>query len=82
VIRRTLVLVICSLSMRMVGLDLTIANVAVPTIPHDLYANLPELQWIVDAYASLLMPSGSMSDCSNRGLVLFRSRSMLCSMAH
>ena len=74
------------------GMDVTIVNVALPAIQHDLHATLSGLQWILDAYtlvvASLLMLSGSLSDRFGRrrvfqiGLVLFTAGSLLCSMAH
>ena len=87
-----LVLAISCLSVLLVGMDITIVNVALPAIQHDLRASLSELQWIVDAYtlvvASLLMLSGSLSDRFGRrrvfqiGLVLFTAGSLLCSLAH
>jgi EmrB/QacA subfamily drug resistance transporter len=86
-----LILGICCLSLLLVGMDVTIVNVALPAIQHDLRASLSGLQWIVDAYtlvvASLLMLSGSLSDRFGRrrvfqiGLVLFISGSLLCSLA-
>ena len=61
-----LILGICCMSLLIVGMDVTIVNVALPAIQHDLHATLSGLQWILDAYtlvvASLLMLSGSMSD--------------------
>jgi len=73
-------------------MDVTIVNVALPAIQHDLHASLSGLQWIVDAYtlvvASFLMLSGSMSDRFGRrrvfqiGLMLFSAGSLLCSLAH
>lgn len=90
-VRPNLVLGICCLSLLLVGMDVTIVNVALPAIQHDLRASLSGLQWIVDAYtlvvASLLMLSGSMSDRYGRrrvfqvGLLLFLAGSLLCSMA-
>jgi EmrB/QacA subfamily drug resistance transporter len=87
-----LVLAICCLSMMLVGMDVTIVNVALPAIQIDLHASLSGLQWIVDAYtlvvASFLMLAGSMSDRFGRrrifqfGLVLFLTGSLLCSLAH
>ena len=86
-----LILGICCLSLLLVGMDVTIVNVALPAIQHDLHASLSGLQWIVDAYtlvvASLLMLAGSISDRFGRrrvfqiGLVLFISGSLLCSLA-
>jgi EmrB/QacA subfamily drug resistance transporter len=87
-----LVLAICCCSVLLVGMDVTIVNVALPSIQHDLRASLAGLQWILDAYtlvvASLLMFSGSMSDRFGRrrvfhiGLALFCAGSLLCSLSH
>lgn len=89
--RRFGVLAICSLSLFIVGLDTTIVNVALPSIQHELHADLSGLQWVIDAYllvlASLLMLSGSMGDRLGRrrvfqtGLVLFTAGSAACSLA-
>ena len=91
-VRAKLVLGICCLSLLLVGMDVTIVNVALPAIQHDLHATLSGLQWIVDAYtlvvATLLMLSGSMSDRFGRrrvfqiGLAMFSAGSLLCSVAH
>ena len=80
------------MSLLVVGMDVTIVNVALPAIQKDLQATLAGLQWVVDAYtlvvASLLMLAGSMSDRFGRrrvfqiGLVVFTAGSLLCSMAH
>src|SRR3954468_19442843 len=85
------VLAICSMSLFMVGLDITVVNVALPSIGRDLSADISGLQWTIDAYtvvmASLLMFSGSMADRLGRrrtfvaGLVLFALASLLCSLA-
>jgi EmrB/QacA subfamily drug resistance transporter len=87
-----LILAICCMSLLIVGMDVTIVNVALPSIQRDLHASLSGLQWILDAYtlvvATLLMLSGSMSDRFGRrrvfqiGLVLFTAGSLLCSLAH
>jgi EmrB/QacA subfamily drug resistance transporter len=89
--RRVLVLVICCMSLLIVGLDNTIVNIALPSIGSDLGASVSGLQWTVDAYtlvlASLLMLSGSTADRLGRrrvfqtGLVLFTLGSLLCSVA-
>ncbi len=89
--RPNLILGICCLSLLLTGMDVTIVNVALPAIQHDLHASLAQLQWIVDAYtlvvASLLMLSGSVADRFGRrrvfgiGLVLFIAGSLLCSLA-
>jgi EmrB/QacA subfamily drug resistance transporter len=89
--RRLLVLVICSMSLLIVGLDSTIVNVALPAIHRSLHASLSGLQWTIDAYtlviASLLMLSGSTADRIGRkrvfmcGLVIFTLGSGLCAAA-
>ena len=61
--RKTTILLICCMSLFIVGLDVTAVNVALPSIARDLDAGVSGLQWTVDAYtvvlASLLMLSGS-----------------------
>jgi EmrB/QacA subfamily drug resistance transporter len=89
--RRLLVLAICCLSLLIVGMDVTIVNVALPAIRADLHASVSGLQWTLDSYvlvlASLLMLSGSTADRLGRrrtfqaGLVLFTIGSLLCSLA-
>ena len=58
-----LILAICCMSLLVVGMDVTIVNVALPSIQRDLHATVSGLQWILDAYtlviASLLMLAGS-----------------------
>ena len=85
------ILAICSLSMLVVGVDITIVNVALPAIGEDLHASHEGLQWTLDAYtvvlAGFLMLSGSMADRLGRrrvfvtGLVVFSTASVLCSVA-
>ena len=85
------ILAICCMSLLLVGLDVTIVNVALPAIQQNLRASISDLQWIIDAYtlvvASLLMFTGSMSDRFGRrrifqlGLVVFTLGSLACSMA-
>ena len=89
--RRLLILVICCMSLFIVGLDNTIVNVALPSIQRDLHASVSGLQWTIDAYtlvlASLLMLSGSTGDRLGRrrtfqtGLALFTLGSLLCSLS-
>ena len=84
-------LLICCLSLFMVGLDLTVVNVALPAIGGDLHAGVSGLQWTVDAYtvvmASLLLFSGSLADRIGRqrtfvaGLAIFTAASVACGMA-
>ncbi|MDP9798070.1 EmrB/QacA subfamily drug resistance transporter [Catenuloplanes nepalensis] len=89
--RRLLVLLICCMSLLIVGLDNTIVQVALPSIRADLDASLSGLQWTVDAYtlvlASLLMLAGSTADRIGRrrvfqtGLLVFALGSLACSLA-
>ena len=89
--RRLPVLVICSSSLFIVGLDSTIVNIALPSIGRDLHASVAGLQWTVDGYAlvlaSLLMLSGATADRVGRrrvfqiGLATFTAGSALCSLA-
>jgi EmrB/QacA subfamily drug resistance transporter len=85
------VLAICCLSLFIVGLDITVVNVALPSIGRELDAGVSGLQWTIDAYtvvlASLLMLSGSLADRLGRkrtfvaGLAVFSVASLLCSLA-
>src|SRR5262249_695637 len=89
--RRYLILAICCMSLLIVGLDVTIVQIALPAIGKDLDASIAQLQWTLDAYtlvlASLLIMSGSMADRFGRarvfkiGLTVFSAGSLLCSLA-
>ena len=86
-----LILGICCLSLLLIGMDLTIVNVALPSIEHDLGATIVGLQWVIDAYtlviASFLILAGSMADRFGRrrvfqiGMTTFTLGSLLCSVA-
>jgi len=89
--RRIGILLICCLSLFIVGLDITVVNVALPSIGRELDAGISGLQWTVGSYtvvlASLLMFSGSTADRFGRrrtfvaGLGVFTLASLLCSLA-
>src|SRR4051812_329069 len=89
--RPRLVLAICCMSLLIVGMDVTIVNVALPSIQRDLDAPVSALQWTTAAYtvvlASLLMLGGSLADRLGRarvfkfGLALFTAASLACSLA-
>jgi EmrB/QacA subfamily drug resistance transporter len=89
--RRLLVLAICCASVVVVVMDISIVNVALPTIRHDLHASVSGLQWTVDAYtlvlASFLVLAGSTADRIGRrrifrvGLATFGLGSLLCALA-
>jgi MFS family permease len=90
-VRPRLVLAICCMSLLIVGMDVTIVNVALPSIQSDLDASVSALQWTTAAYtvvlASLLMLGGSTADRLGRarvfkfGLGLFTAASLACSLA-
>jgi EmrB/QacA subfamily drug resistance transporter len=85
------VLAVCCLSVCVTGIDITIVNVALPSIATSLHASLSDLQWSIDAYtlvlACLLVLSGSLADRFGRkrvfqvGLSLFSLSSLLCGLA-
>ncbi|MEV0986601.1 MFS transporter [Streptomyces sp. NPDC049949] len=89
--RRMLVLAICCMSLLIVSLDVTVLNVALPSMRRELGASVSGMQWTIDAYtlvlASLLMLAGSTADRIGRrrvfsvGLVFFTAGSLLCSLA-
>lgn len=86
-----LVLGICCLSVFLLSMDVTVVNVALPSIQRDLGATLVGLQWTIDAYtlviASFLILAGSMADRFGRrrvfqvGMATFTVGSLLCSLA-
>jgi EmrB/QacA subfamily drug resistance transporter len=89
--RRTGILAICCMSLLIVQLDVTIVNVALPSIGRQLRAPVSGLQWTIDAYtlvvASFLMLAGSTADRIGRrkvfriGLGVFTLGSLACSLA-
>jgi MFS family permease len=50
----------------MLLLDITIVNVALPSIQQSLHSSFSDLQWVVDAYAlmlaALLLTGGALAD--------------------
>jgi EmrB/QacA subfamily drug resistance transporter len=88
---RLLVLAICCASVVVVVMDISIVNVALPALRHDLHASVSGLQWTVDAYtlllASFLVLAGSTADRVGRrhvfqiGLAVFGIGSLLCGLA-
>jgi EmrB/QacA subfamily drug resistance transporter len=76
---------ILCVTLLLVSLDLTILNVALPSIVTDLHATSSQLQWIVDAYAvafaGLLLTLGAFGDRVGRkwvflaGLLVFAAGS-------
>jgi EmrB/QacA subfamily drug resistance transporter len=75
----------------MLLLDITVVNVALPSIRRDLDATFTDLQWVIDAYtlalAALVLTAGSLADRLGRrrvfatGLVVFSLASLLAGLA-
>jgi MFS family permease len=64
--RRWWALVAIAASVLVVGLDLTVLSLALPTISVTLHASTSDLQWIQDAYslviAAAILPAGLHGD--------------------
>src|SRR3989454_9771299 len=72
--RLAIVLALC-LSAFLISVDVTIVNVALPTLVRSLGATTTQLQWVVDAYslvfAALILAAGSLSDrVGRKGILL------------
>ena len=75
----------------MIVLDVTVVNVAVPTIQDDLHFTQSSLAWVVNAYliafGGLLLLAGRFGDLIGRrtvflaGLFVFTTASLLCGVA-
>ncbi|MBV8733192.1 MAG: MFS transporter [Solirubrobacterales bacterium] len=88
--RWTALMVVC-LAQLMIVLDVTIVNVALPSIQHDLHFSQANLTWVVNAFlvtfGSLLLFAGRLGDLVGRkrvflaGLVIFTAASFLCGFA-
>src|ERR1700734_2349815 len=81
-----------ALSVLVVGLDLTVLNLALPTLGTQLHASTSDLQWFIDSYslvlAASLLPAGLLGDRLGRkrvlvpALVLFGVASLACAYSH
>jgi len=88
--RWTSLYVLC-IGMLMIVLDITVANVALPSIQRDLGFSQSALAWVINAYliafAGLLLLSGRLGDLFGGkriftiGLGLFTASSLLCGIA-
>ncbi|HTT86561.1 MAG TPA: MFS transporter [Acidimicrobiales bacterium] len=86
-----MVLALVCIGQFMVVLDLSIVNVALPSMQRDLGFSTPGLQWVVNAYAlafgGFLLLGGRAADLFGRrrifmsGLVLFAGASLVCGIA-
>src|SRR5690349_18317917 len=75
----------------MLLLDITVVNVALPSIQRSLHSSFQDLQWVVDAYslmlAALLLTGGALADLLGRrllftiGLVVFTAASAVCGLS-
>ncbi len=89
--RRWLALVAIAASVLVVGLDLTVLNLALPTLSAQLHASTSDLQWFSAAYslvlAAALLPAGLLGDRFGRkkllliALVVFGASSAACAFA-
>ncbi|MEU8541157.1 MFS transporter [Streptomyces sp. NPDC048717] len=89
--RRHLILAICCASAIVVVMDISVVNVALPSIRRELHASASGLAWTVDAYtlvlAGFLVLAGSTADRFGRrrvfltGLAAFGAGSLLCGLA-
>ena len=75
--RRWWALAAISVSALVVGLDLTVLSLALPTIGASTGASTGDLQWITDSYAlvmaALILPAGLLGDAYGRKRVLLVS---------
>lgn len=83
--------VVAAVAAMVLTLDITVVNIALPRIGHDLHATLDGLQWVINAYtlafAALLLTAGALSDRLGRrrifllGSVVFTLASAVCAAA-
>src|SRR5215208_4901740 len=88
---RRLILVVMCAGLFLVQLDVSIVNVALPSIRADLHASAAGLQWVVDGYAialaSLMLADGTVGDLHGHkrivlpGLAVFGVASLACGAA-
>ncbi|WP_084010842.1 MFS transporter [Pseudofrankia sp. DC12] len=89
--RKWLPLLTVCLGTFMLLIDVTIVNVALPSMVVDLHASFGALQWVVDAYAlalaALVLGAGSVADIAGHrrayigGLALFALSSLMCGLS-
>ena len=83
-------MIVC-LAQLMIVLDVTIVNVALPSIQRDLHFSQSNLTWVVNAFlvtfGSLLLLAGRLGDLAGRkrvflaGLTVFTAASLVCGVA-
>src|SRR4051812_16502637 len=71
--RRWRALIVLALIQFMLVLDMTVVNVALPRVQHDLHFSGPGLAWVVNSYVlmagALLLLGGRLADMYGRRLV-------------
>jgi EmrB/QacA subfamily drug resistance transporter len=89
--RRWIGLMVVCLAQLMIVLDVTIVNVALPSIQRELHFTQGNLTWVVNAFlvtfGSLLLLAGRLGDLAGRkriflaGVVIFTAASAICGLA-
>jgi EmrB/QacA subfamily drug resistance transporter len=89
--RRWVSLIVVCLAQLMIVLDVTIVNVALPSIQRELHFSQGNLTWVVNAFlvtfGSLLLLAGRLGDLAGRkrvflaGVGFFTAASVLCGVA-
>ena len=90
--RKGPILLALCLAALIINIDVTIVNVALPSLVRQLGATTTSLQWVIDAYtlvfAALILAAGSLSDRVGRkgvllaGLGVFAAGSLAGSLSH
>jgi MFS family permease len=88
---RWVALYVLCVGMLMIVLDVTVVNVALPSIQDDLHFSTSSLAWVINAYliafGGLLLLAGRLGDLVGRrniflaGIGLFTAASLLCGLA-
>ena len=89
--KRWLALSFLCVGQLMIVLDVTVVNVALPTIQHDLHFTQASLAWVVNAYlltfGGFLLLAGRLGDLFGHrrlfigGVILFTSASLACGLS-
>src|SRR5580700_966225 len=89
--RKRLTLLAMCIAQAMILLDVTIVNVALPSIQRELHESSSELEWIISAYAlslaTLIPISGALGDRFGRkrfftiGMVVFTMGTVACGLS-
>jgi len=89
--QRWIALYVLCVGMLMIVLDVTVVNVALPSIQNDLHFSPSSLAWVVNAYlisfGGFLLLAGRLGDLTSRrnvfliGLAVFTTASAVCGLA-